>query len=258
MAKKYISKNKSLELIGLLIISSAYVALSFNMQGFRAILPLISKEIPFTRTMAGFYTTMFFMSGTIMALFSGRMVDMLLAKKGMLIGVFYVGILMIFHALAPSFAFLIVMGLLTGIGFSIITPSCTKAVKMLVPTSRFGFSMGIMQSAGEIGSIFGAIFLPLIGSFLGWRFAVSFSGFFAVFMGFLILKYYGEGKNIRKDESKNGKEDNIHFRDSIAVLFKNKHLLSLCFMGMSLGLCLGAIFSHFSLFLVQDLGFSEW
>ena len=258
MAQKNNSKNNKLELVRLLIISSAYIAINFNMQGFRAILPLISKEMVFTRTMAGLYTTMFFISGTVMAIFSGRMVDIFLAKRGMLIGVFYVGILMMFHAFAPSFALLIVMGLFAGIGFSIITPSCTKAVKILVPSSSFGFSMGIMQSGGEIGSILGAMLLPLVGAFFGWRIAVSFSGTFAVFMGFLLLKYYKEGReDLRKDKYKNRTENNVHFRDAITVLFKNKHLLSLCFIGMSLGLCLGSIFSHFSLFLVQDLGFSE-
>lgn len=257
MSKKYCNKNNIGEWGTLLIISSAHIASTINVIGFRAILPLISVEFAFTRAMAGLYTTLFFMSSTILALFSGRLADILGAKKGMLIGVFYVGFLMVLHVFAPSFTFLLAMGLLTGVGFSIITPSCTKAVKMLVPPSRLGFSMGMMRSSGAMGGILGAISLPWIGVFFGWRFSVFFSGIFAIFMGFLLLKYYEDEENTKKNKYGNEKRNDIHFYEAIAVLLKNKYLLSLCFIGTFLGICSGAFFSHFSLFLAQDLGFSK-
>jgi predicted MFS family arabinose efflux permease len=257
MNKKYCNKNNIGKWGTLLIISSANMALNINMYGFRAILPLINVEFAFTRAMAGLYTTLFFMSGTILALFSGRLADILGAKKGMLIGIFYMGFFMVLHVFAPSFTFLLAIGLLTGVGFSIITPSCTKAVKMLVPPSRLGFSMGMMQSSGAMGSILGATLLPWIGVFFGWRFAIFFSGIYAIFMGFLLLKYYEDGENTKKDKYGNEKENDIHFNEAIVVLLKNKYLLSLCFIGIFLGVCNGAFFSHFSLFLAQDLGFSK-
>ena len=257
MSKKYCNKNNIGEWRTLLIISSAYIASTINLNGFRAILPIINVEFAFTRAIAGLYTTLFFMSGIILALFSGRLVDILGAKKGMLIGAFYMGFFMALHVFAPSFTFLLAMGLLTGVGYSIITPSCTKAVKMLVPPSRLGFSMGIMHSSGAIGGILGATLLPLIGLFFGWRYAIFFSGIFAIFMGFLLLKYYEDGENKKKDKYENEKENNISFNEAMVVLLKNKYLLALCFIGTFLGMCNGAFYGHFSLFLAQDLGFSK-
>ncbi|MGM0413999.1 MAG: MFS transporter [Bacillota bacterium] len=233
----------------LLLLSTAYFATSINMQGIQALMPFIQSDFQLSRTQAGFYSTFFFVSATLMAVFSGKIVDKYGARKGMLIGVFSVGIMMFLHSFAPVYSVLLILGLICGFGFSIVTPSVNKAVIEGVHYSKRAISMGIMQSGGGIGGFAGASLLPIFANSFGWRRAIGLSGIIAVIVGIVIVIFLN-------DRSQQSEAKDISFYNKIKELLSNKHLFFLCLLGLGFGTAIGAIPAHFALYLTLDLDFS--
>ncbi len=267
----------SIPLKFLLLLSTAYVASGINMQGFLAMMPLVREDFALTRAQAGLYSTFYFSSATAVALFSGRVVDRAGSKKGIVFGAGSVGLIMIIHSLAPVFSLLLFMALLAGIGFSIITPSVNKAVMKKVPPGSRAISMGIMQSGGGIGGFIGASLLPFIGVRFGWRTALMMSGSAALIIALFLNRFYFDieksdvpeqkkidtqnerANNDSFDEGENRSSRNetnqseLSFKNSFLHLVKNGKLLSVCFIGLVFSLATGAIPTHFTLYLTQDL-----
>lgn len=234
----------------LLLLSTAYFATSINMQGIQALMPFIQSDFQLSRTQAGFYSTFFFISATLMAVFSGKIVDKYGARKGMLIGVFSVGLMMFLHSFAPVYSVLLILGLICGFGFSIVTPSVNKAVIEGVHESKRAISMGIMQSGGGIGGFAGASLLPIFANSFGWRRAIGLSGIIAVIVGIVIVVFLN-------DRGQQTEPKDISFYNKIKELLSNKHLLFLCLLGLGFGTAIGAIPAHFALYLTLDLDFSN-
>lgn len=234
----------------LLLLSSAYFATSINMQGIQALMPFIQADFNLSRTQAGLYTTFFFISATAAAVFSGNIVDDYGARKGMLIGVFSVGGMMILHSFAPVYTILLLFALICGFGFSIITPSVNKAIIEGVDQSKRAISMGIMQSGGGIGGFVGASLLPLFAENFGWRKGIALSGVLAIAVGVVIIIFLKEQNSYSSTKS----EQPIFSR--LKKLLENKDLFLLCLLGLGFGTAIGSIPAHFALFLTLDLGFS--
>ena len=273
-----IQKSK-LQFKFLMLLSTTYLASGINMQGLLSMMPFLREEFALTRAQAGLYSTFYFLTATIVAIISGSLVDRFGSKKGMVFGATSIGLLMIIHAAAPNFILILILALLAGIGFSIITPSVNKAIMRNVAPERRAVSMGIMQSGGGIGGFLGASLLPLLGVRIGWRLAILFSGIFAVAIGIFISRYFKE----EEDESNRaeaasssdqkqkfgGKPDlagqagageqetSLSFKDSFLHLLNNKKLLSICVMGLVFSLASGAIPTHYTLYLTQDLNMSR-
>lgn len=242
--------NKKINLNHLIILSIAYLSTSLNLQGIQALMPFIQIEFNITRAQAGLYSSIFFFTATSAALFWGRFVDKIGAKKGMLIGVFSVGFLMLLHGLATVYIYLLILAFITGLGFSIIKPSANKAVIDEGSFKSQSLSMGIMQSSGGIGSFVGASFLPVLASIVGWRYSVITSGTFAMFVGVFIIYFLPEKGLYFNDKQKNG------FLKHFKIMLKNKGLMSICLLGFVFGISNGSIYSHYTLYMTLDLNFS--
>ncbi len=233
----------------LLLLSTAYFATSINMQGIQALMPFIQSDFQLSRTQAGLYSTFFFISATLAAVFSGKIVDNYGARRGMMIGVFSVGGMMFLHSFAPVYSVLLILGLICGFGFSIVTPSVNKAIIEGVHYSKRAISMGIMQSGGGIGGFAGASLLPVFAESFGWRRAIALSGITAVVVGFFIVGFLS-------DRSQKTEAKDISFFKKLKELLADKHLFLLCLLGFGFGTAIGAIPAHFALYLTLDLGFS--
>ncbi len=248
------AENNELKYDFLLKLSTAYFATHISLDGFLALMPFLREEFSLSGAQAGLYSTFYFFTATIVAIFSGRVVDMIGSKKGVVFGAGSIGILMFFHASAPNFKIILLLALFTGLSFSIITPSLNKAIMKKVKPQNRALSMGLMQSGGGVGGVLGASLLPLLGGVIGWRIAVLLSGFTALLISIFIFKFYHEDSVYEKAEEKN-KETS--FFKNIGVLFKNKYLMLVCLLGLGFGTSIGAIPAHFTLYLTQDLSISK-
>jgi len=234
----------------LLVMSTAYIAVFSSVQGFKAMLPLIREEFNISSAQAGLYSTFFYMSGVLLAVFTGKIVDTIGPRKGLIGGVIIIASLMFLHTLMPVFSMLLVLALLSGIGFSVVTPSINKGIIEMVDPSKRALSNGIVHAGGGIGGILGSSLLPLIGEHYGWRTALVFSASLAFLLALVLIKLFHP--NGEKSES----ATKTTFKEDILVMVKNPLVWLMSLIGISAGLALGNMTIHYTLFLTGDLNFS--
>lgn len=248
--------NNKLQYKFLFLLSTVYLAVDLNVQGFLSLMPFIREEFQITRAEAGLYFTCYFSIATIIAIFSGRIADSIGSKKGTVIGAIAVGALFILHALAPYFFVILILAFITGLAFSIITPSLNKAVMEKVAGKNRATSMGIMHMGGGVGGFLGASLLPVLAENFGWRTGIIISGFLAICIGLFIHRFYRE-KNNNQEQKKNAGYTRLTFTDSFKMLLQNRQLLIVCGLGLALGTSIGAVPAHYTMYVTQDLNTSR-
>jgi len=237
----------------LLILSTAYIAVFANVQGFKALLPLVQDEFTISRAAVGLYTSFYFLSTVIIAVFSGRIADYLGTKRGLFLGVGIVGIMIFLHSLSPHFGIILGLAFFTGIAFSIITPSVNKGVIELAEPSKRSFSMGLVHGGGGLGGFMGAVMLPYIGEIVGWRTALIYGSIFAIMAALFILKFYQPAATREEKENNPPETRSSSLKDDLLMLLKNRYLVSVFSMGIIFGMSISSVTGHFSLYLVRDL-----
>lgn len=241
----------------LLVVSTGYIAANLGIQGFIAMLPIVQDEFAITRTEAGLYSSFYYLSATLIAIGSGRLVDRLGPRVGLVTGAGVVGVMAILHSLAPAFAVLIALAFVTGIGFSVITPSVSGAVIRNVFAARRAGSMGIVHGVGGTGALAGTMLLPAIGERLGWRPVMFGAGLVAVAIAVLVAVAYDRlTPDVRPAAPVLRPAERGAFASALAGLLSRRAFLATCFMGLVFGLTVGSATGHLALFLNQDLGFS--
>lgn len=239
------------ELNILFFLSLAYFALSINVQGFMALMPFLQLDFSLSRAQAGLYSSFYFFSATSIAVFTGGLVDSIGAKKGLVLGVFSVGLFILLHSQAQSYSAILLLGFFTGIGFSLITPSVNRGVMVAVAPKKRAVSMGIMQSGLGFGGFLGAALLPLLAQIIGWRHSLILSGSLALLLGILLYLFLNlEGLEDR--EARKGPA--LSLKKVVGELICNRIILGLCSLGFLFGASTGAIIAHFAIYLHQDLG----
>ncbi len=248
-------KAKKIQWQLLFAISVAYIAVFANIQGFMGLIPLVRDEFNISRTQVGLYTSFYFLSAAIIAIFSGRIVDRLGTKKGLMLGVGLVGIMMVLHALSPYFAVILALSFLTGFAFSIITPSANKGVIEVAPAKKRSLFMGIVHGGGGLGGFLGASLLPFLGQRVGWRPALVYSSIFAILAAIFISRLYRPTGSQPQNGQNPSPEGRNSLKKDLSLLLHNRYLLVVCFMGIIFGMNTSSIGGHFTLYLNQDLGF---
>lgn len=259
------------------ILSSAYIAVTLNVQSFLGMLPLIREEFALTAARAGLYNSFHYLSATVVAIASGYFVDRLGSRRGALVGVGSVTVLIFLHAISPSYTLILALAFLTGIGFSLITPSVSSGiVHAFGPTKRAG-AMGLVHGGGTIGAMLGAGAIPAVGVALGWRAALALTGLVAFLIFAAIRRYFpalpdeqqrgwhGNGDGGSGTESSEGKlsgtgpaagRRNRSFSRGLAAVLRTRSLLTVCLMGVTFGMSYSSATNHMALFLTDDLGYS--
>lgn len=254
------NSNTDYELIKILIaLFLPYLALSVAQNGFLGLLPFVREEFALSRAQIGYYSTFFFISASLLSVFSGSIVDSLGPKKSMLLGIGSLGVLLLLQGVSPLYNLILILSFLSGLGYSIITPSATKAVMINTSQEKRAFSMGFTQSGFGLGGILGASILPFLGESLGWRIAVQIAAVMVLFTGFFVYRLYHDRENTNKiiniQAAKKGKEGT--FRESLFSIIKDKPIFKICFSGILFGISEGALLSHFVVFLTEDLIISK-
>ncbi len=250
-----VNKTTGLNWKLIFIMIGAYITTNINLQGFFALLPFIQIDFDLSRAQVGLYSTFFFGAATLFGIFCGRFVDIIGSCKGLILGTVSVGVLMLFHSLAPVYLFLLVLAFFSGLGFSLVAPAVNRGVMNWISIEKRAVSLGIIQTGVSIGGFLGASLLPLLGSKFGWRTAVLFPGVFALAAGILIFKLIGQ--IVEEEEKPDKVEKGYDFTGTLIKLVKNKYLLYVCIIGFVYANTNSFIITHFTLFLSQDLGWSK-
>lgn len=160
------------------------------------------------------------------------------------------------HSFVFNYAGLLVLAAFTGIGMSINVPAANKGIFTWFTQKERSTATGTWSTAFPAGGIIAALFLPLLGKLIGWRFTVLFQGIIIFLCGLFVLKFF---KVNNKDIQKNHKsvEKKISFWNESKKMLKNKNYLYICFFGFFLGSISGITASHFILYLYLDHGLTE-
>ena len=241
----------------LLVVSTGYIAANLGIQGFIAMLPIVQDEFAISRTEAGLYSSFYYLSATIIAIGSGRLVDRLGPRIGLVSGAGVVGLMVVLHAVVPAFGMILALAFVTGIGFSVITPSVSGAVIRNVFAARRAGSMGIVHGVGGTGALAGTMVLPALGERVGWRPVMLAAGIAAVGIAvFVAFAYDRLTPDDRPHAPALRPAEKGAFASALVGLLSRRAFLATCLMGLVFGLTVGSATGHLALFLNQDLGFS--
>ncbi len=243
----------------ILLLSSAYIAITLNIQGFVGMMPLVRAEFTISSAQAGLYTSFYFLSATGIAIFSGRIVDRLGTRRGLVIGTVVVGAMMLLHALSPAYALILLLAFITGVGFSLITPSVSRGVMENVSSRRRASAMGLAHGIGGSGALFGTALMPYFGERFGWRPVLAVAGIVSLLVALIILRAYRRVA-VAEPAAEHGSSARgalpSSLRDDLRELLANRPLLVICLIGVAFGVGLSSVTAHMALFLHQDLGYS--
>ena len=242
-----------------LLLSAAYIAITLNIQGFVGMMPLVQAEFTISGAQAGLYTSFYFLSATVIAVFAGRIVDILGTHRGLVIGTAVVGAMMLLHAVSPAYGVILLLAFVTGIGFSLITPSVSKGVMENVSRRRRAGAMGVAHGVGGSGGLFGTALMPYFGERFGWRPVLVAAGAVALLISLVILHAYRRAAMAEPAPGPRGGTSaagGTSLTVDLKQLLANRPLLVTCLIGVVFGMALSSATAHMALFLNQDLGYS--
>ncbi len=235
----------------LLIMAVAFSAISISIDGFKAMMPLVSAEFGLSSAQAGFYATFFYVSGVALAIFSGQIADKVGPRRGLIGAVSVIATLMFLHTIVPYYPIILGLALFTGVAFSVVTPSLNKGIIEMVDPSKRATSNGIVHAGASFGGIIASYLLPTIGEAFGWRTGVFIAVGFALLVTVVLIRTY---QPINNNGDKSGtKRDN---KGQLKTVVKMPLVWIVAIMGIVVGLSVGNITIHYSLFLTGDLAFT--
>lgn len=230
--------------------------MSLSQNGFLALLPFVREEFVLTRTQVGYYSTFFYLSSAVLAVFTGSVVDRVGSKKGVTFGVLCLGSVIVLFGFSPSYIVILLLALLAGVGHSIINPSVNKAVISDTPPEKHAVSMGIVMSGLGIGGLLGASLMPLMGESFGWRMTTQLAGVFVILIGVIVYKLYREKSKSNQLEDQQGvrMDEPPSLKNNLHFFITEKRFLFTCMFGIILGgFSVGVVFAHYAVFLSEDL-----
>ncbi len=135
-----------------LIIAVALVAGLYR-DGFPALFPFMRAEFTVSRAALGSYVSLLYLVSAALAVFSGYVVDYLGTKRALLMGAGTLGGLIMVHSLVPTYGVLLLLAVLSGVGFSIIGPGTNKVVTDQFAADRRGVPMGLLFVGWSVGGL---------------------------------------------------------------------------------------------------------
>jgi len=240
----------------LFIVSLSSIITGGYRDGFAALFPFLQRDFGLTRAQLGLHSTFFFFTSALIAIFTGRLVDLRGSKWGLVFGALFMGIFILLHSLAPTFIVLLVLAAFTGFAVSINTPATNKSIVDWFPKKCQSTALGILSAAYPIGGMLSAIILPFLGALIGWRKTICLPGALALLYAFYIMKFYQKKKE-KKIILKKNNTNKVALWKNLSQLIINKNLLTVSALGFFLGAISGSIAAHFTLFLYLDYGLNE-
>ncbi len=154
------------------LILAAQTVANIGPLGFPAIATLVRDDLGLTLTQAGSFLSAYYVGPILMSLPAGAMADRWGVKRTLVLGQIVIAGGLLAVATSESYAVLIALMVVSGVGYGMLNPTSTKAIIGWFPPSQRATVVGLKQVGFPFGAMLGAAFLPLIGLGFGWRWAV--------------------------------------------------------------------------------------
>ena len=154
---------------------TAAIAISyFDRQTMSVAIAAIQQTIPISNEQFSYLQTGFLLSYAALYAIGGRMLDKLGTRLGFLLIMLWWSVACMLHGFATTFAWLLVMRFLLGMGEGGAFPAATRVVaEWLAPQER-ATAMGFINAGTAVGALLAPPLIGLVLIYNGWR-AVFFS-----------------------------------------------------------------------------------
>ena len=141
--------------------------------GIPAIAALIRDDLGLTLTQAGSFLSVYYIGPSLISLPAGTLADRWGMRRTLVAGQALIGLGLLGVAGTRSYAALVAMLVLAGVGYGLLNPTSTKAVIAWVPLRQRATMVGLKQVGLPFGGALGAALLPPLAVTFGWRVAIT-------------------------------------------------------------------------------------
>jgi predicted MFS family arabinose efflux permease len=175
-------RRRLLGLLGFLTFNAVYVGVVMA-----PVLTQIASEFSITTGTAGLVVAAYGAPGIVVAVLTGPYSDRLGRKRFLVTGSLIMGIFTLLSAFATSFAVLVAMRIIAGIGGSLIFPNTTATVGDNFPYRERGSAMGTVIGLNTMAGVIGVPLAGVLAQATSWRVSVGLVGVLAVAAGLLLV-----------------------------------------------------------------------
>ena len=194
------------------------------------LIPFISNEFDLTLSQAGMLKSGISGVSSIFQIPVVFIAEKVGEATSLIIGFGWLSAGFMVMASSPSFIFLLIIIVITGLGHSVQHPISTSIVSKVFENGKLGTSVGTLNLAGDIGKVCVPFFISLIIAAYSWRFSLLSLGImgllFSVIAGILRKKILPP--DIKKKQSTEKALD----ADSGFGILRQRHFLLFCAIGI--------------------------
>ena len=187
------------------VLVSLAIAISYlDRQTLPVAVSAIGKDIPLSNQQFSTLQSAFLFSYAFMYAGGGKLIDLLGTRSGFTLTMVFWSLACASHALAVSFAMLMVSRFLLGMGEGGGFPAATRAVAEWFPTKERATAMGIINAGSSVGAVVAPPLIAVILSYLSWRWIFLVAGGIGLlWTGWWRLSYFSP----EQPEEGNGSDD---------------------------------------------------
>lgn len=171
----------------LTLIMAAQTMANVGPLGFPAIAPLVRDSFGLSTAQAGSFLSAYYIGPSLVSLPAGRMADRWGVARTMVAGQVLIALGLFAVAGSPSFLALSALMMVAGAGYGMLNPTTAKAVMAWFPRRHRATVVGLKQVGLPLGGAVGALVMPPLALWVGWRPAVTLSA--AVILALALLTW---------------------------------------------------------------------
>ena len=154
----------------LVLVATSTMAVSYvDRQAVAALAPTITKDLAISDASYGLLGSAFSMAYLVFAPLSGRLVDRVGARLGLLVAVLAWSVVAGAHALVPGFASLFALRVLLGVTEAPSFPGAATTVSRALPPESRSAGFGVLFTGSSLGAAVSGWLAPTLEAQWGWR-----------------------------------------------------------------------------------------
>ena len=175
-------RRRLLGLLGFLTFNAVYVGVVMA-----PVLTQIANEFSITTGTAGLVVAAYGAPGIVVAVLTGPYSDRFGRKRFLVTGSLIMGVFTLLSAFATSFAVLVAMRIVAGVGGSVIFPNVTATVGDNFPYRDRGSAMGTVIGLNTMASVIGVPLAGILAEATSWRVSVGLVGLLSIVAALVLL-----------------------------------------------------------------------
>ena len=175
-------RRRLLGLLGFLTFNAVYVGVVMA-----PVLTQIASEFSITTGTAGLVVAAYGAPGIVIAVLTGPYSDRFGRKRFLVAGALIMGVFTLLSAFATSFAVLVAMRIVAGVGGSVIFPNVTATVGDNFAYRDRGGAMGTVIGLNTMAGVIGVPLAGILAEATSWRVSVGLVGVLSIAASILLL-----------------------------------------------------------------------